>query len=39
MCRGLGERVRTDAVRENDGKRMLCHWRYDLLEFYEQHHP
>ena len=35
MCRGLGERVRTDAVRGNDGKRMLRHWRYDLLEFYK----
>ena len=39
MWRGLGEMVRNDAVRENDGDRMIRHWRYDLLEFYEQHHP
>lgn len=39
MWRGLGEMVRNNAVHENDGERIIRHWRYDLLEFYEQHHP
>ena len=30
--------VRNDAVRENDVVRIIRHWRYDLLKFYEPHH-
>lgn len=39
IWRGLNQMVRRDAIRENDGKRMLLHWRFDMLQFYEKHHP
>ena len=39
LHRGLGERVRSDAIRQNDGERMLMHWKYDMLEFESMNHP
>jgi hypothetical protein len=36
---GLADAVRTDAVRKGDGERMMMHWRYDMMNFYEKHHP
>ncbi|XP_069114331.1 LOW QUALITY PROTEIN: uncharacterized protein [Argopecten irradians] len=39
IWRGLGQMVRRDAIRENDGERMITHWKFDLLQFYEKHHP
>ncbi|XP_069129357.1 uncharacterized protein [Argopecten irradians] len=37
IWRGLGQMVRRDAIRENDGERMITHWKFDLLQFYEKH--
>lgn len=39
MWHGLNQKVRRDALRENDGKRIIMHWRFDLLNFYEHNHP
>ncbi|XP_041357458.1 uncharacterized protein LOC121374422 [Gigantopelta aegis] len=39
MWYGLNQKVRRDAIRENDGPRMLLHWKFDLLQFQERHHP
>ena len=39
LFRGLGERVRYDAIRENDGDRIISHWRFDMIDFFEKHHP
>ena len=39
LYRGLGERARYDAIRENDGDRIMSHWRFDMVEFFEMHHP
>ena len=38
-CMGLMDLVRRDAVRENDGKAMMSHWRMDMLLFLNNHHP
>lgn len=39
LYRGIGEMVRHKAVRHNNGPRILSHWKVDLFEFYEYHHP
>ena len=39
IWRGLNQRYRHDAIRENDGNRMLMHWKFDMLHFVEMHHP
>lgn len=39
MWRGLNQKVRRDAIRENDGNRMILHWKLDMLQFFEKHHP
>lgn len=39
LWRGLNDLARADAVSENDGTRMIRHWKFDLMEFYEKHHP
>lgn len=39
LWKGLSERVHHDAIREADGDRMLCHWRFDMLDFMRWHHP
>ncbi|KAJ8297376.1 hypothetical protein KUTeg_023907 [Tegillarca granosa] len=39
MWRGLNHMVRKDAIREGDGERMITHWKFDLLEFYDHSHP
>ena len=36
---GLMDLVRLDAVRENDGLAMMSHWRMDMLQFHNRHHP
>ncbi|KAK6178242.1 hypothetical protein SNE40_013050 [Patella caerulea] len=36
---GLNQKVRRDAIRENDGERIILHWKMDLLQFFEKHHP
>ena len=36
---GLGEMARYDAIKENDGQRMIMHWKYDMINFYEHNHP
>ena len=37
LWRGMNQLVRRDAIRENDGERMLLHWKFDMLQFYEKH--
>lgn len=39
MWHGLNQRVRRDALRENDGNRIIMHWKFDLLNFFEHNHP
>ncbi|XP_003729577.2 uncharacterized protein LOC586013 isoform X1 [Strongylocentrotus purpuratus] len=39
LFRGLGERARYDAIRENDGDRIISHWRFDMVDFYNMQHP
>ena len=39
LWHGISEKVRHDAIREADGDRMLCHWRFDMLDFIRWHHP
>ena len=39
LFRGLGERARYDAIRENDGDRIISHWRSDMIDFYNMQHP
>ncbi|KAK3109124.1 hypothetical protein FSP39_023510 [Pinctada imbricata] len=39
MWRGLNQRIRKDAIRENDGERMIRHWKFDMLQFFEKNHP
>jgi predicted nucleic acid-binding Zn ribbon protein len=39
IWRGLNQRVRKDAIRENDGNRIIMHWKFDMLHFYDKHHP
>ncbi|XP_014678940.1 PREDICTED: uncharacterized protein LOC106818780 [Priapulus caudatus] len=39
MWRGLNQKVRRDAIRENDGHRIILHWKFDMLEFFNNHHP
>jgi hypothetical protein len=36
---GLSHMVRKDAVLENDGNRMVVHWKHDFLKFYIHNHP
>ena len=36
---GLMDLVRHDAVRENDGEAMMSHWRHDIVQFHNRHHP
>ena len=39
MYRGLNQKVRRDAIRENDGELMIRHWKFDMLQFFDKHHP
>ena len=39
MWRGLNQRVRQDAIRENDGNRIILHWKFDMLQYIQKHHP
>lgn len=39
MYHGLFSLCRRDAIRENDGPRMLLHWRFDMLRFFTENHP
>ena len=38
IWRGLGDMVRREAVKTNDGEAMIRHWRYDLPEFFKLGH-
>ena len=33
---GLNNMARHDAVKENDGARMIMHWKFDMFEVYEK---
>lgn len=35
---GLNYLVRRDAVRNGDGKAMIDHWSFDLIQFSNKHH-
>ena len=35
----LNARVRHTAIRFNDGDQIMCHWKFDLVEFYLNKHP
>ncbi|XP_041364463.1 uncharacterized protein LOC121379870 [Gigantopelta aegis] len=39
LWRGLNDIARHDAVIENDGPRMIMHWKFDMVDFYNKHHP
>ena len=39
LWRGLLRLVIRDAIRENDGPRMLSHWRLDMPHFMQWKHP
>ena len=39
LWNGLNDMVRKDAVRENDGLRMIRMWKFDLLYFFRHNHP
>ena len=39
IWRGLNNIARHDAVTENDGMRMIRHWRFDMFDFFEKNHP
>lgn len=39
IWRGLSQMSRKDAIRENNGKMMLIHWKFDLFQFFSRHHP
>lgn len=39
LWRGLNCRARHDAVKENDGPRMIRHWKFDMFDFHEHNHP
>ena len=38
LWRGLGEMARHDTLRENDGPRIIMHWRFDIIEFLTHNH-
>ena len=38
LWHGLNEMCRYDALKENDGQRIICHWKFDLLSFFEENH-
>jgi hypothetical protein len=39
IWKGLSQMSRRDAIRENNGKMIIIHWKYDLLQFFCKHHP
>ena len=39
IWRGLNEMIRRDAIKENDGPRMIRHWKADMPELFENNHP
>ena len=39
MMHGIRDKVRTDAVRENDGARMIRHWKFDIIYLFQNNHP
>ena len=38
LWNGLNNIARKDALRENDGERIICHWRFDHPRFQNNHH-
>ena len=39
MWRGLNDLIRNDAIKENDGQRILRHWKFDLCDLQQHCHP
>lgn len=39
IWRGMNDMARHDAVKENDGPRMIRHWKFDMFEFFQKNHP
>jgi hypothetical protein len=39
LWHGLNYKIRVDAIRENDGPRIITHWRFDLIDLFNKHHP
>ena len=33
LWRGLNDMIRADAIKENDGSRIIRHWKFDLINF------
>ena len=38
LWNGLNNAARKDALKENDGDRIIRHWRFDLPRFHNNHH-
>ncbi|XP_062611695.1 uncharacterized protein LOC134273511 isoform X2 [Saccostrea cucullata] len=39
IWKGLSQISRKDSIRENNGKMIITHWKFDLLQFFTKHHP
>ena len=39
LWRGLNDTARHDSVKENDGPRIIRHWRYNMFEFFLEKPP
>ena len=39
MWRGLNDMTRHDAVKENDGPRIIRYWKFDMFDYFEKNHP
>ncbi|XP_078329533.1 uncharacterized protein LOC111133019 isoform X2 [Crassostrea virginica] len=39
IWKGLSQMSRKDVLRENNGKMIITHWKFDLLQFFSKHHP
>jgi hypothetical protein len=36
---GHSYKIQVDAIRENDGPRVITNWRFDLIDLFKKHHP
>ena len=39
MWRGLNDMTRHDAVKENDGPRMIRYLKFDMFDYFEKKNP
>jgi hypothetical protein len=39
LWRGLNDMAREDAVKSNDGRRMISHWKFDMMDLANRNHP